>query len=171
MLSLRTSAPAYCAADIERLLLVCRKDLGAADAPDSITIAESGWHGLIAAAVDHGLIGPLYSTVSQIGPIPGEIVSVIRAHYLAQVAQNFHLTTALGEIVRNFRAAGIEVAVLKGPAVALMVYGGIAQREFTDLDLLVHPEDLTRAQSCWRAFVIIRAGILETFTPKKTFSC
>ena len=125
---------------------MCRKDLGAADAPDSITIAESGWHGLIAAAVDHGLIGPLYSTVSQIGPIPGEIVSVIRAHYLAQVAQNFHLTTALSEIVRNFRAAGIEVAVLKGPAVALMVYGGIAQREFTDLDLLVHPEDFKRAQ-------------------------
>ena len=88
------------------------------------TIDESGWHGLIAAALDHGLIGPLHSTASQDRSYSRrDSVSVIRTHYLAQVAQNFQLTTALSEIVRNFTAAGIEVAVLKGPAVALMVYG------------------------------------------------
>jgi hypothetical protein len=109
-------------------------------------VDESGWQSLIAAALHHGLIAPLHTAVSQTGSVPSRILSSIRVHYLAQVARNFQLTTVLSEIVRNFAAADIEVVVLKGPAVALMVYGQLAQREFTDLDLLVHPRDLTSAQ-------------------------
>jgi hypothetical protein len=140
------SAPAYCAADIEKLLLVCRQDLGTAYFPDGIQIDEGGWPGLVSAALDHGLIGAVHRTASRRAAVPGEILGFIRTHYLSQVAQNFQLTSALTEIVRTFTAGGIEVAVLKGPAVALMVYGRVAQREFTDLDLLVHPDDLERAQ-------------------------
>lgn len=141
------SAPAYCAADIEKLLLVCRQDLGTSQLPDSIQIDESGWHGLVSAALDHGLIGAVHRTASKRASVPGDILASIRTHYLSQVAQNFQLTSALSEIVRTFATGGIEVAVLKGPAVALIVYGRVAQREFTDLDLLVHPEDFERAQS------------------------
>jgi putative nucleotidyltransferase-like protein len=101
---------------------------------------------VVAAALDHGLIGPLHSIASKTASVPSQILSSIRTRYLSQVAHNFQLTTALNEIVRTFTAAGIEVAVLKGAAVALMAYGHVAQREFTDLDLLVHPEDFNRAQ-------------------------
>lgn len=140
------AASAYCAADIEKLLLVCRQDLGTANCPDGIQMDESGWHGLIDAALDHSLISALHNTASKIGSVPGNIRSTIRTQYLSQVARNFQLTSALSEIVRAFTAADVEVAVLKGPAVALIVYDQVAQREFTDLDILVHPEDLRQAQ-------------------------
>jgi hypothetical protein len=140
------SMPAYSTADIEMLLSVCRRELGTAGIPDDTRLDESAWRGALAAALDHGLVGPLHNGASKTSSIPDDILSSIRSNYLFQVARNFQLTTALQEIIRGFTAAGIEVAIFKGPAVALMVYGQIAQREFTDLDLLVHFEDLKPAK-------------------------
>jgi len=48
-------------------------------------------------------------------------------------------------ILLAFEAEGIPVISLKGPAFALMAYGNIALREFTDLDLLVKQCDVSKA--------------------------
>ena len=138
--------PAYSTADIEMLLSVCRHNLGTADIPDDIRLDESAWRRVLSAALDHGLIGPLHGFASKTSFISNDILISIRNRYLSQAANNYQLTTALSEIVRSFTAEGIEVAVFKGPAVALVAYGQIAQREFTDLDFLVRPEDFKRAR-------------------------
>jgi hypothetical protein len=49
-------------------------------------------------------------------------------------------------IATLFQAAGIQVIVLKGPAVALTAYGDLSRRTFTDVDLLVRREDILRAR-------------------------
>jgi hypothetical protein len=138
--------PAYSVADIEALLSVCRRELGTAGADGDIRFGDDRWRGLIAATLDHGLIGPLYKAALKAGSAPDHILTSVRTAYLTQAARNLQLTTALTEILRAFAECDIEVAVFKGPALALMVYGQITYREFTDLDLLVRAENIKRAR-------------------------
>lgn len=140
------SLPAYSMADIERLLSVCRRELGTADIVDDKWLDDLQWHGMLSAACAHGLIGPLHRTAPKAYSIPDQILRSIRTAYLVQAARNLQLATALTQIIEGFTEFSIEVVVLKGPAVALMAYGQICHREFTDLDLLVHPADLNRAR-------------------------
>ena len=139
--------PAYNAADTELLLSVCRRVLGTAQAVDGISVESDRWSGLLAAALDHGLIGPLHSYASKAGGIPENIRGSIRSAALTQAVHNFQLAETLIEILHSFRDCSVEVVVLKGPAVALIAYEQIATREFIDLDLLVRPEDLSRARA------------------------
>jgi hypothetical protein len=138
--------PAYTTADLANLLSVCRRELGKTDVADDKPLDDIQCRGMLAAACDHGLIGPLHTTAPKAYSIPDHILGSIRTAYLAQAARNFQLATALTEIIHEFTESAIEVVVLKGPAVALMAYGQICHREFTDLDLLVHPADLKRAR-------------------------
>ena len=138
--------PDYGTADVEVLLRVCRGELGTGDPLYVPNLDENGWRGLVAAAREHGLISVLQRTISRTPSVPSHIITSIQTAYLAQVARNFQLTTALREILRTFADHNLEVVVLKGPAVALLLYGQIAFREFTDLDLLVRPEDHERAR-------------------------
>jgi len=139
--------PAYNAADTGLLLSVCRHDLGTAQAVDGVSIESSRWGGVLAAALDHGLISPLHSYASKADGIPEPIRDSIRSAAFAQAVRNFQLVETLIEILRGFRDCSIEVAVIKGPAVALIAYQQIASREFTDLDLFVRPEDVSRARA------------------------
>jgi hypothetical protein len=140
------SMPAYTTADLEKLLSVCCRELGTTGIVDDQPLDDIQWHGMLAAAYDHGLIGPLHRTASTASFVPDHILSSIRTAYLAQVARTFQLTTALIELIRAFAESAVEVAVVKGPAVALMAYDQISHRDFTDLDLLVRPADLKRAR-------------------------
>jgi hypothetical protein len=155
--------PDYGTADVEVLLRVCRRELGTGNPLYVPSLDENGWRGLVAAAREHGLISVLQRTISRTPSVPSHIRTSIQTAYLAQVAGNFQLTTALRELLRTFADHNLEVVVLKGPAVALLLYGQIAFREFTDLDLLVRPEDLNRAR-----FVLHTLGYLEVsgYTPK-----
>jgi hypothetical protein len=140
------SVPAYCKADIETLLSICRHELwGGANVGNGIGLDATKWHGVLAAALDHGLIGPLHRTARKTQSIPNPVFTSIRTAYVTQAARNFQLINSLGEILHALSGSNIEPAVLKGPAVALLACGNITHREFTDLDLLIHPEDLYQA--------------------------
>lgn len=51
------------------------------------------------------------------------------------------------EAVHALRAAGVEAVLLKGPAIARWLYDERESRPYSDADLLVAPETLTRAES------------------------
>jgi len=51
----------------------------------------------------------------------------------------------LVRIARAFNREGVPIAALKGPALAVEVYGGLSRRQFRDLDILVRPQDLFSA--------------------------
>jgi len=50
----------------------------------------------------------------------------------------------LAGILQHFEAREIPVITQKGPALAHLLYGDSAMREFGDLDLLVRPIDVPR---------------------------
>lgn len=141
------STSAYETADIELLLSVCRQELGTVHISDDKRLDDKEWRGLLAAARDHGLIGPLHKTAVKKYSASEESLRSIRTAYLGQAARNLQLVDALNDILYSFAEYAIEVIVLKGPAIALVAYGHITHREFTDLDLLVRPENFNKA---WR---------------------
>jgi len=57
----------------------------------------------------------------------------------------------LVRIARQFADSGIPVASVKGPLLALSLYGELGQRHAGDIDLLVAPDDVERADALLRA--------------------
>jgi hypothetical protein len=52
------------------------------------------------------------------------------------------------EVVRELRANGVRPLLLKGPAIASLLYGEGSQRAYLDADLLVGPRDHAAAERC-----------------------
>jgi len=62
----------------------------------------------------------------------------------------FHNMLYLEELKKaeeKFKRHGVKVIVLKGPALALEVYGNIALRPFVDVDILMRKEDLPETET------------------------
>lgn len=99
--------------------------------------------GLIQDADRHGLVPHLHRWVKA----SGEGGALPRLGAL-QESQAVHARRGLltaDELVRSLRllsTRGISVIPYRGPALALLLYGDAAQRQFVDASLLVHPEDL-----------------------------
>lgn len=147
--------PASSTADIETVVALCRLDLGTQQSADAPVYQ---WGGVIDVALRHGLIGPLQSAVSKMHSVPDSLFSTIQSVHLNCAARNFQLLNALFEVLAAFRECGTELCVLKGPAVALLAYGQITTREFTDLDLLIRHEDLDRAEGVLAQLGYLRAN-------------
>ena len=66
-------------------------------------------------------------------------------------ARHLLMTRELTRVLRGCAADGLAVITLKGPVLAETVYPDPALRPFSDLDLLVRPEDRPRADATLRA--------------------
>ncbi|MDX1522258.1 MAG: nucleotidyltransferase family protein, partial [Anaerolineae bacterium] len=84
---------------------------------------QTGWDTLIEQAEQHGL-GPLLYQHSRAGGItwPDPIKRALQGLYVRHRHANQVRAAALGEILRMFQGAGVEVLVLKGAALAHLVY-------------------------------------------------
>ena len=51
-------------------------------------------------------------------------------------------------VLKGFNHAGIPAMPIRGPILSLELYGDVGLRQSHDLDLMVTPEDLARAQAC-----------------------
>ena len=59
---------------------------------------------------------------------------------------NTFLVKELGRVLALFDEAGISTLTLKGPVLAQTAYGSVHQRPYTDLDVLLSPEDFAAAE-------------------------
>ncbi len=89
-----------------------------------------------AARVRRHDLGPLAHTHG----VPG-----FRSDHAFATIQHDRLHAAAAEACAALHAAGIAVALYKGIAYAGTLYADPAERPMTDVDLLVHPADATRA--------------------------
>ena len=109
------------------------------------------WHATILSAEDHGLVPLVWHHARAYGiPVPeperkrlGGLV--IRHRDISRVQ-----TEVLCEIVEALDRAGIEHLVLKGAALAHLIYPSPELRPMRDLDLLVAPHDARQAQTLLR---------------------
>lgn len=104
------------------------------------------WDGLPAQAEAHGLVPLLYSHLQVAGvAIPPAIKAELLGYYMQHAHAARVRAQVLTDTLRCYRAAGIDVLVLKGAALAHLVYPQPLLRPMRDLDILVRAEDVYRA--------------------------
>jgi hypothetical protein len=79
--------------------------------------------------------------------VPPTIMARLDEHFRFNARHNFRLLDELLTILKLFESNGIEVAPFKGPTLAILVYGNLGFREFSDLDILVRPDNVIKAKN------------------------
>lgn len=101
-----------------------------------------GWIGLLLAAGRHGLIPLVYWNLNRYAPSapPAGLMNQLASQFQSNKERNQVLVAELLDIIDALESQDISVLPFKGPVLASQVYGDLAFRQFSDLDLLV-PED------------------------------
>jgi hypothetical protein len=133
------------------LLMCCARtqvdDKTAAQVQDLVD-ASIDWNYVLKYADEHMVLPLVHHTLSKAAPnsVPTPVQNRLRARFRNHVRNNLLLTHELLNLLGLFDEHGIPVLPLKGPVAAASVYGDLNLRPFVDLDLLVHLQDVPRAQ-------------------------
>jgi hypothetical protein len=101
--------------------------------------------GLPAAAAMHRVAGTVQRGLNGVGGVPDSVLRQLDAMRQRSSLRHLFLTGALSQIGHAFDEAGLSWAVMKGPVVAALLYPGIGDRSYADLDLLVDRRDFPTA--------------------------
>jgi len=116
---------------------------GVSEMPPKASSEE--WAELFSVLRPHWVIPLLYWHIASFSPEyhpPGDVVSRMRGEFMKTRVRTLRLETQLHEVLAAFESRGIRVLLLKGPALARMVYPDTAVRQGSDIDLLVLPEQM-----------------------------
>lgn len=105
------------------------------------------WEFLLQQSAHHGVMPLLYWSLKQIDSavIPLEFLNTLQLRFQENAQQNMLLTQELAFLLKQFRQQGISVLTFKGPILAFAIYGNLALRQITDLDILVHKQHQAQA--------------------------
>ena len=106
------------------------------------------WDYLLQLADRHGLQPLLHWHLTAVCPntVPKEPQQHLRVAFQRVSALNILLTHELQKLIALFAENNVTAVPYKGPALALQLFDNVALRQFSDLDLLVHPRDVLRAR-------------------------
>lgn len=140
-----------------RLLVLCsRTELNgphAERARDLLREEQIRWRYLISLAAYHGVQPLLYCHLRGVEPalVPEEHLKLLRGIVGARSAHSIVLVHELGRLAGVFEREGIPLLAVKGPALAHSVFGGVALRPFSDLDLIVRRDHFERVEARLRS--------------------
>lgn len=105
------------------------------------------WEVLIRFATRHGMLPLVYERLSSLldDAACEELARDMRRRFQGNAMRNRFLGRELVRLTSSFDRAGIGTVAFKGPALAISAYGSIGMRQFVDLDLLVHQDQVEEA--------------------------
>ena len=132
------------------LLLCCARthiDLKTLDRLRGLLGQELDWDYLLRMARIHGVIPLLYASLQENGreAVPKPAWDQLQNRFRANIHHSFFLTAELLKILDVFETHGIKAIPFKGPILAASAYRDLTLRQFGDLDLLVHKQDIFEA--------------------------
>ncbi|MFB2921626.1 nucleotidyltransferase family protein [Aerosakkonema funiforme] len=136
--------------EIELLLCCARTSIDSTMAERIKTIVQENidWKYLIEIASQHATKPLLYHNLSSICPeaVPQPILDRLRNDYRVNALRNMSLTKELLKLLNLFEKHQIPAITYKGAALTAAIYGNLSLRQFGDLDILVQPQDFSRAK-------------------------
>jgi len=133
------------------LLLACCADVSQSERIDRIRMILSSpldWQRLLHLAEHHGVIPQVYDKLSALPDLAdSQQLSTLRSRYQHNARKSLWFTGELVRILQHLESLGIEALPYKGPALAELLYGDVTQRQFGDLDILIHPAHVVRAKA------------------------
>ena len=145
------SPPTFASPEGQVLLACARRALGPQER-ERLREQAAGpldWELLLRAAEAQG-VEPLlcwHLSESAAEAVPGALRERLKARFALHARSNLLLAGELTRILGRLEAAGIPALAYKGPVLAQMLYGNLALREFSDLDILLGREDVAAAQA------------------------
>lgn len=105
---------------------------------DWAVMADEAWH--------HGVGPQLWRFLESSGSavVPAQIRDSLQTAFQSNLKRNLRLTGDLWQLMELFKSRGIAAVPFKGPTLAMLAYGDLAWRDFTDLDILVEERDLPK---------------------------
>lgn len=129
----------------------------AADGPSflrSVSFDSICWPHVLELARSHQAEALLYRNLVEAGiadSVSAETLHALEAAYRHEAAHSGALRVELGRVLTAFRGAQVETILLKGAAIGPTLYEDPATRAMNDLDLLIHAEDVERAEIALQA--------------------
>lgn len=141
----------------ERLLVICARLSLTEEQREELNTLLAGtngrsplqWDQVVYKAQWHDLAPLVYHHLRHLDNrncIPAEAADQLKASYLANVARNLFFQAELRRALVALREQGVAVVLLKGAALANIVYGDSGLRPMSDLDLLVPEAQVYLAQ-------------------------
>lgn len=130
----------------ERAFLIAAVRSAVSGNGSAVTDESIDWTIVADEAAYHGVVPQLWRYLQQFGSdaVPSEVRESLHTSFQNNLKHNLMLTGELWRIMMMFKAHGISAIPFKGPTLALLAYGDLAWREFTDLDILVDEHDLVK---------------------------
>ena len=132
-------------------------------------LSEADWDEVLELAEKHGVMPLLHRNLKARYAdlqVPDPIQARLRDTYRATGIRNTRLFALLNGILKGFRAAGIDVVVLKGAHLAELIYEEVALRPMGDVDLLVRPGDLRASTQLLREIGYEQPGHEGSASPR-----
>jgi hypothetical protein len=134
---------------IDRLLLDClHRDSERIKVLGSVSLTENEWHQFFLTAVRKRVSALIFYRLKKrdaLGFLPKQIEEGFRNRYLMNAARNLKLSFELRNVLEAFLAENISSIVLKGAHLVNWIYENPALREMSDIDLMLHPEQMKLA--------------------------
>ena len=107
------------------------------------------WVKLTKMAQQHRLTPLLYSNLNAICPqaVPKSILNQLQVNFRANTRRSLLLSAELVRLVNLLEAKGIPALPFKGPVLAASAYNNLSLRQYSDLDILVRPQDIEKAKA------------------------
>jgi hypothetical protein len=105
------------------------------------------WEAVERCAGYHSLIPAVAYILTEHGGelVPPNVQQRLKQRFTLIARNNLARIQDWRRAMQVLEAAGVPVISLKGPALALLVYQNVALSQFTDLDLLIRPNDVPKA--------------------------
>jgi len=118
-----------------------------ADALRAAVAAAPDWAAVLAGARRHRVAPLLLAGLQASTRVPADVVAELRRRALADTRKGLAQVAEVGRLQRAFAEAGVRVLFLKGVVLSAQLFGDAAMRGARDIDLLVDPADLPRAET------------------------
>ncbi|PYX91290.1 MAG: hypothetical protein DMG71_20530 [Acidobacteria bacterium] len=104
------------------------------------------WSGLIELAEQHDVLPLLHRNLGDVaGSVPAQVLEHLALVYRRNAQKNLRFTYELLRVLECLDSQSIAAMPYKGPLLAQEVYGEVALRQFSDLDILIDAADLAGA--------------------------
>jgi hypothetical protein len=150
-----------------RLLRACAR-LPPSEDPELLAALAAGihdWSRFVFAAEEHGIAALVHAHLHELGAVPPGARQALGALVVRHRHANRTRFAMLAEILDALRARGIDAVVLKGAALAHLLYPDPALRAMRDLDVLVASGRAYDAREALREL-----GFRITETPPSRYS-
>jgi hypothetical protein len=135
--------------EAELLLRCARLALGPPDQEGIRSLVRQGiaWAELLRLARHHRLTPLLFRSLGSLpnAGVPTEVLDALRHEFVVTATHGLHLAGSLRDTLALLEEHGIRALPYKGPVLAQQLYGDVAFRQMTDLDVLVRRADVPLA--------------------------